>query len=61
MKRPTYNQAIRFVAENDEPSCMFPFKMKKRISVLMVASLFATDPSFVAKDIIQFRYRRMKQ
>lgn len=58
MESPTLDQAVEWIARNDEPTILEESGMEGLISVLLVADLFESDPGIVARKVIEFRKRR---
>lgn len=64
MKRPSYRQAIAWVAENDSPGdydpkdeCAVEFA-GSIVSAILVADLFGVDSEKVGRDIVAYRLKR---
>lgn len=55
MKRPSYKQAVNWIAGNDEPGILDREEMMNLISVVMIADLFEVEPIKVADDVIKAR------
>lgn len=51
----TYWQAVTWIARNDEAAQLNWYDVKDLISVVMVADLFGSSPSEVAKDVVTVR------
>jgi len=55
MKRPSYRDAIAWVAENDDPSVTDPELVYGAVTVVFVADLFGVEQEKVAADVVKFR------
>lgn len=55
MKRASYREAVRFIAEEDEPLLMEVDDMNGMASVQLVACIFDVDADRVARDVIKLR------
>lgn len=54
-RRPSYREAVIWIAENDEPASDDVAEMENLISVVLVAHLFGTPAHDVARDVIRYR------
>jgi hypothetical protein len=52
------NAAVRWIAENDEPTELDPFVIAEQISVLLVADVWGKDPGEIAMGVVNFRFSR---
>ena len=55
MTRPSYREAIRWIAENDEPLIRDTNEIAEFISVMLTADLFGVSPNRVAADVAKRR------
>lgn len=55
VKRPTYERAVRWIADNDETAEMDPAKMVDLISVLFAADIWGVKPEQIARDVVKVR------
>lgn len=55
MKRASYREGVKWIAENDEPLDRDPESIAGLISVLLLADLFGVEPERVAKDVLRAR------
>lgn len=58
--RASYRNGIRWIAGNDEPSCVSVDTVSEMISVCLLADLFGKDPVSVAKDVVKARIDAVK-
>lgn len=58
MKRPSYRDAIAWVAQNDDPAVTDPELVHAAVTVGFVADLFGVDQEKVAADVVKFREKR---
>ena len=55
LKRASYHDAVDFIAWNDESAERDPEIVSGLASVVLVASIFGTEPDKVAKDVVRLR------
>ena len=55
MKKPTYSNAIYWIAFNDEPTLMRIREVSEQVSVALIADLFEVEAVRVATDIVNLR------
>lgn len=55
--RASYERAIGWIADNDEPGEYDIDTMASLISVVLVADLWGKDPARVARDVVNRRKR----
>lgn len=60
MKKPTYQNAINWIALNDEPNCLNPRTVSQLISVVLVAAIFGATETQVAYDVLSARIAEAK-
>lgn len=70
MKRPGYRDAIRWIAENDEPGLHHPGNgcttlenvegISEQITVALVADIFQVDEEQVASAVYSLRMKEVK-
>ena len=53
--RPTYRQAVRWIAAEDEPLILKVSELSGLISVALVADLFGKEAITVARDVARLR------
>lgn len=58
MKRPSYREAIAWVAQNDDASVTDPELVHAAVTVGFVADLFGVEQKKVTADVIKFREKR---
>ncbi len=59
MKRASYREAVRWIAENDEPNTTDYMDIAQYVSTLLVADLFGKDPYEVGHAIATLRVREL--
>jgi len=55
MKRASYREAVRWIADNDEPSDLEEQAIAHYVTTLLIADIFAVEPEKVAKDVAKQR------
>ena len=55
MKRASYREAIKWIADEDEPTIMDPEVISGFISVLLIADIFDVSSKKVAADVLKQR------
>lgn len=53
--RPTLQEAVRWIAENDEPLLLEVAQVEELISVMLIADLFGKTPQVVAGLVVNHR------
>lgn len=59
MKRASYRSAVKWIADNDEPTDTDIGTIADYISTLLTADLFEVTPKRVAQDVLKHRKKEM--
>lgn len=58
MKRPSYREAVAWVAENDSggsADALEPTVVSELVTACLVADLFGVEPERVGQDVVKYR------
>lgn len=55
MKRASYRHAVRWIADNDEPTIRDPEHIAYLVSSLLIADIFDVEPRRVGRDVARRR------
>lgn len=55
MKRPSYRDAVAWVADNDDSETLDVETVRSYVTVALVADLFGVEQEKVAADVVKFR------
>lgn len=61
MKRASYREGVRWIADNDEPTVLDPGEISGFTTSLLLADLFGVEPERVGRDVARLRQRLARQ